>query len=46
MAAIKIAGMIMETYGEKAKTAMMKLLTVSDDENLRKRAEAIIRQIK
>jgi HEAT repeat protein len=46
MAAIKIAGMIMETYGEKAKTEMMKLLTVSDDENLRKRAEEIIRQIK
>jgi len=46
MAAIKIAGMIMETYGEKAKTSMMKLLTVSDDENLRKRAEEIIRQIK
>ncbi|MDT8301097.1 MAG: HEAT repeat domain-containing protein [Sedimentisphaerales bacterium] len=46
MAAIKIAKAIMETHGERAKTAMNKLLAISNDENLRRQAEEIIRQIK
>ena len=45
MAAIKIAKSIMKTNGEKVKTAMNKLLSVSRDEILRKQAEAIIPQI-
>jgi hypothetical protein len=46
MAAIKIAGTILETHGERAKTAMNKLLAISNDEDLRRQAEEIIRQIK
>ncbi|NQT00398.1 MAG: HEAT repeat domain-containing protein [Planctomycetes bacterium] len=46
MAAIKIAGTIMDTHGESAKTAMNKLLAVSNDEDLRRQAEEIIQQIK
>ncbi len=46
MAVIKIAGTIMDTHGERAKTAMNKLLAVSNDENLRKQAEEILRHIK
>ncbi len=45
-ATIKIAGTIMDTHGERAKTAMNKLLAVSNNENLRKQAEEIIQQIK
>jgi HEAT repeat protein len=45
-AAIKIAGAIMETNSERAKKAMNKLLAVSGEEDLRKRAEEIVRQIK
>ncbi len=46
MAAIKIAGTIIDTHSERARTAMNKLLAVSKDENLRKQAEEIIRHIK
>jgi HEAT repeat protein len=46
MAAIKIAGKIMDTNGEKAKAAMKKLLAVCKDEDLRKQAGEIILQIK
>jgi len=46
MAMIKIAGAIMETHPDRAKMAMNKLLTVSKDEDLRKQAQEIIRQIK
>jgi HEAT repeat protein len=46
MAVIKIAGTIMDTHGERAKMAMNKLLAVSNDENLRKQAEEILRHIK
>jgi HEAT repeat protein len=46
MAVIKIAGTIMDTNGERAKTAMNKLLAVSNDEDLRKRADEIVRHIK
>ena len=35
-----------DTYGEKTKAAMNKLLAVCKDEDLRKQAEEIIRQIK
>jgi hypothetical protein len=44
-ATIKIVGTIMETHGERAKTAMNKLLAVISDENLRKQAEDIVRRI-
>jgi HEAT repeat protein len=46
MATIKIAGTIMDTHGERAKTAMNKLLAVFSDEDLRKQAEEIIRHTK
>ena len=46
MAAIKIAGTIMETHGERVKAAMNKLLTISNNEDLRRQAEEIIRQTK
>ena len=46
MAAIKIAGAIMDTHGDRAKRTMNKLLAVSNDEDLRKQAEEIILQIK
>jgi hypothetical protein len=46
MAAIKIAGAIMETHRDQAMTAMNRLLAVSHDEDLRKRAREIVRQIK
>jgi len=45
-AAIKIAETIMDTHGERAKTAMNKLLAVSADEDLRKQAEEILGHIK
>jgi len=45
-AAIKIAGTIMDTHGERAKTAMNKLLSVSNDEDLRRQAEEIVRHVK
>jgi cobalamin biosynthesis protein CbiD len=45
-AVIKIAGTIIDTHGEIAKTAMNKLLAVCEDENLRKQAEEIVRHIK
>ncbi len=45
-AAIKIAGTITDTQGERAKTAMNKVLAVCKDEDLRRQAEDIIRQIK
>jgi len=45
-AMIKIAGTIIDTHGEIAKTAMNKLLAISKDEDLRKQAEEIIRRIK
>jgi HEAT repeat protein len=45
-AAIKIAGTIMETHGERAKTAMNMLLAISNDEDLRRQVKEIIRQIK
>jgi len=44
MAAIKIAGAIMETHPDRAKTAMNKLLAVSKDRDLRKQAEEIVRK--
>jgi hypothetical protein len=46
MATIKIAGIIMDTHSERVKTAMNKLLAVSNDEDLRRQAEEIVRQIK
>jgi HEAT repeat protein len=46
MASIKIAGAIMQTHRDQAGTAMNELLAVSQDEDLRKQAEEIIRQIK
>ncbi|MBA7641671.1 hypothetical protein ES703_49356 [subsurface metagenome] len=46
MASIKIAGAIMQTHRDQAWTAMNKLLAVSRDEDLRKRAREIVRQIK
>ncbi len=46
MATIKIAGAILETHPDRAKTAMNRLLAVSKDEDLRKQAQEIIRQIK
>jgi len=45
-AAIKIAGRIMDSHGKRAKTAMNKLLSVSNDEDLRIQAEEIVRHIK
>jgi HEAT repeat protein len=45
IAAIKIAGAIMQTHRKQAKAAMNKLLAVSKDEGLRKQAEEIIRHI-
>ena len=46
MASIKIAGAIMQTHRDQAGTAMNRLLAVSRDEDLRKRAREIVRQIK
>jgi len=46
MAAIKIAGAIMETHRDRAMMAMNKLLAVLEDEGLRKQAEEIILHIK
>ena len=46
MAAIKIAGAIMETHRDQAMMAMNKLLSVSEDEGLRKQAEEVILRIK
>jgi histone acetyltransferase (RNA polymerase elongator complex component) len=46
MAAIKIAGAIIETHPDWAKTAMNKLLAVSKDEDLRRQAEEIVRKSK
>ena len=46
MAMIKIAGAIMETHRDRAMMAMNKLLTVLEDEGLRKQAEEIILHIK
>ena len=46
MAAIKIAGAIMETHREKARAAMDNLLAVSQNQHLRTQAEEIIRRIK
>jgi HEAT repeat protein len=46
MAAIKIAGAIMRTHRDQARTAMNRLLAVSHDEDLRKQAREIVRQIK
>ena len=45
MATMKIAAAIMQTHPDKAKPAMNKLLAVSQDGDLRKQAEEIIRQI-
>jgi HEAT repeat protein len=42
MAMIKIAGAIIETHPDRAKTAMNKLLAVSKDEDLRRQAEEIV----
>jgi HEAT repeat protein len=44
MAMIKIAGAIMETHPDRAKTAMNKLLAVSKKEDLRRQAEEIVRK--
>ena len=44
-AMIKIAGTIMDTHGERAKTAMNKLLAICNDEDLRNQAEEILRHI-
>ena len=44
-AAIKIAGTIIDTHGERAKTAMNKLLAISNDEDLRKQAGEIVLHI-
>jgi len=46
VASIKIAGAIMETHRDQAKMAMNELLSISEDEGLRKQAEEIIQQIK
>ncbi|MHC4596756.1 MAG: HEAT repeat domain-containing protein [Planctomycetota bacterium] len=46
MAAIKIAGAIMATHRDQARTAMNRLLAVSNDEDLCKQAREIVRQIK
>ena len=46
MAAIKIAGAIMETHPDRAKMAMNKLLAVSKDEDIRRQAEEIVRKSK
>ncbi len=46
MAMIKIASAIVETHRDRAKMAMNKLLTVLEDEGLRKQAEEIILHIK
>jgi HEAT repeat protein len=46
MAAIKIAGAIIQTHRDQVRMAMNKLLAVSQDEDLRRQAEEIIRQIK
>jgi hypothetical protein len=46
MATIKISGAIIDTHGERAKTAMNKLLAISHDEDLRKQAEEILRHIR
>jgi len=46
MAAIKIAGAILENHPDRAKMAMNKLLAVSKDEDLRKQAEEIVRKSK
>jgi len=46
MAMIKIAGAIMETHPDRAKTAMNKLLAVWKEEDLRKQAKEIILRIK
>ena len=46
VAMIKIAGAIMETHPDRAMMAMNELLSVSEDEGLRKQAEEIIQQIK
>ena len=46
MAMIKIAGAIIETHPDRAKTAMNKLLAVSKDEDLRRQAEEIVRKSK
>jgi HEAT repeat protein len=46
MAVIKIAGTITDTNGERAKTALNKLLAISNNEDLRKQAEEIIQHIK
>ena len=45
-ATIKIAGTIMDTHGERIKTAMNKLLAISNDEDLRKQVEEILQYIK
>ena len=44
-AAIRIAAAITQTHPHKAKAAMNRLLVVLRDENLRKQAKEIIRQI-
>jgi HEAT repeat protein len=46
MAAIKIAGAIIETHPDRVKIAMNKLLAVSKDEDLRRQAEEIVRKSK
>ncbi len=46
MAAINIAGAIMETHRDRAKITMNMLLNVLEDEGLRKQAEEIILHIK
>jgi len=46
IAAIKIAGSIVQTDSGKAEIAMNKLLAVLQDENLRRQAEEVLRQIK
>jgi HEAT repeat protein len=46
VAMIKIAGAIVETHRDRTQMAMNKLLSVSEDEGLRKQAEEIIQQIK
>jgi len=45
MAAIKIAGLIMTDCPAEARAAMNRLLAVSQDRDVRERAEAIVRQI-
>ncbi len=46
MAAIRIAGAILENHPDGAKTAMNKLLAVSKDEDLRRQAEEIVQKSK